>query len=153
MPDISNKGSHQFWHDYPDPSIYKTVSFMEGVETWTIDGDPKIEEAITSLGKTLDDIGSVDLQEEDKFIQITSNLKMGRALRLLQCMDIAHPGAASKILSHAENTTQDEQTHSLAQLFLQRNIIFERLRLLKRIFSPDRLEAISQIMGREKNES
>ena len=37
MPDLSHDGVHQFWKDYPDPMIYRVVSFMEGVEHWTVD--------------------------------------------------------------------------------------------------------------------
>lgn len=143
MPDLSNKGSHQFWHDYPDPTIYKVISFMENVETWTHDGNPELEKAVADLGTALDNIGSVDLQEEDNFIKLSAHLKIGRALRLLQCMDLAHPGAASKILMYAEKAPNTDTT---ASLFLRRNIVFERLRLLSRIFSEERLAIISKIL-------
>lgn len=146
MPDLSNKGSHQFWHDYPDPIIYKVISFMESVENWTHDGNPDLEKAMEELGPVLDNIGNVDLQEEDKFIQLASCLKMGRSLRLLQCMDLAHPGAASKILMFAEKAPS---TDSASALFLRRNVVFERLRLLSRIFSENRLATISKIIEKK----
>ncbi|MBU0744399.1 MAG: type IVB secretion system protein IcmW [Gammaproteobacteria bacterium] len=145
MPDLSNKSSHEFWHKYPEPSIYKILSFMEGVENWTLDGDPELEKIINELGTTLDNIGNIDLQEEDDFIKISSYIKMGRALRLLQSMDAAHPGAASKILTHAEASAKN--TENTSELFLRRNIVFERLRLLGRIFSENRLTTILQILG------
>ena len=148
MPDISNKGTHQFWHEYPDPIIYKIISFMESVEKWTMDGDSKLEEVVAKLGTALDDIGNIDLQEEDKLIQILSSLKMGRSLRLLQCIDSAHPGAASKILMHAEKAPKDDST---AGLFLRRNIVFERLRLLSRVFSEKRLATISKLLENKEN--
>lgn len=146
MSDLTNKGSHEFWQGYPDPSIYRIVSFMEGVESWTLDENPALEQAMAELGTTLDNIGNIDLQEEDKFIQISSHIKMGRALRLLQCIDAAHPGAASKILMYAENSQIDDKT---AGLFLQRNVVFERLRLLNRIFDKDRLAAVLKTLGGE----
>lgn len=145
MPDLSNKGSHKFWHEYPDPIAYKIISFLEGVENWTLDGDPQLETALTELGKALDKIGNIDLQDEDSFIKISSYIKTGRALRLLHCMDTAHPGAASKILMHAE--AQDKKTNKAAELFLKRNVVFERMRLISRIFSKERLDAILKILG------
>lgn len=152
MPDLSNAGSHKFWQEYPDPSIYRIVSFMEGVEEWTLDGDPELEQAISELGAIFDNIGNIDLREEDKFIELSSYIKMGRSLRLLQCIDTAYPGAASKILMHAEQTSQDtKEANSATVLFLQRNIIFERLRLLSRIFAEDRLTTISKTLGGEAN--
>lgn len=150
MPDLTNKDTHEFWHEYPDPSIYKVISFMEGVENWTIDGDPKIEEAIEKLGTVLDDIGNIDLQEEDKFIQILSSIKMGRSLRILQCLNTAYPGAASKILIYAESSSTQDRSDA-AKLFLRRNIVFERMRLLGRIFSEDRLATIAKILENKGN--
>ncbi len=140
MPDLSNKGSHQFWFEYKDPMIYRVITFMEGVEDWTLDGDPALEEAMKKLGEILEDIGNIDLQKEDEFIKLAAYIKAGRALRLLQCMDTAHPGAASKLLMHAEEVS--ESTDDIPGLFLRRNIVFERLRLLARVFSAERFALV-----------
>lgn len=150
MPDLSSKGVHQFWKDYPDPMIYRVVSFMENVEAWTKDNDPDFEAAMTRLGKELDDIGKInldDLGQQELFIRIADNLKMGRALRLLQSIDTTHPGSASKLLMHAEEVSQSPDDE--AGLFLRRNIVFERLRLLARVFSQPRLALILKAMEGE----
>ncbi len=144
MPDLSLKACHQFWHDYQDPIIYRVVTFMEGVEDWTLDGDPQLEEAITNLGKALEDVGGIDLQREDDFIKLAAYIKASRNLRLLQCLDTAHPGAASKLLMHAETTSISND--DLAGLFLRRNIVFERLRLLTRVFAPERFSMVLKVL-------
>ncbi len=149
MPDLSNKGSHQYWHEYKDPIIYRVISFMEGVEDWTLDGDQKLEEALSKLGMTLEDIANIDLQQEDKFIQLCAYIKAGRALRLMQCLDTAHPGAASKLLMHAEEVSQSSE--DVPGLFLRRNIVFERLRLLGRVFAPERLALVQKALEDEEN--
>jgi intracellular multiplication protein IcmW len=140
MPDLSNKATHEFWHGYKDPFIYRVILFMESVENFTLDGDPELEDAIDKLGETLEDIGNIDLQQEDAFIQVATYIKAGRTLRLLQCMDVAYPGAASKLLMHAEETT--ETSDDIPGLFLRRNIVFERLRLLGRVFSAERFSLV-----------
>lgn len=56
------------------------------------------------------------------------------------CLDNAHPGAAAKVLMYAEEHTQSDQDNS--GVFLRRNIVFERLRLLSRVFAPDRLKLV-----------
>jgi intracellular multiplication protein IcmW len=140
MPDLSNEAVHQFWYEYKDPMIYRVISFMEGVENWTLDGDPILEAAMVKLGNVLEDIGNIDLEQEDPFIQVATFIKAGRALRLLQCMDIAYPGAASKLLMHAEETSQTSD--DIPGLFLRRNIVFERLRLLGRVFSPEKFSLV-----------
>lgn len=151
MPDLSHKASAEYWHDYVDPMIYRVVTFMESVEDWTLDGNPQLEEAINQLGKELDDIAALDMNmfgQEEKFIRIVGNIKSGRGLRLLQAIDTVHPGSASKILIHAEETSTSSQDP--AGFFLKRNIVFERLRLLARVFSEYRLKLVSRALEGEE---
>jgi intracellular multiplication protein IcmW len=143
MPDLSHEASAQYWFDYLDPMIYRVITFMESVEDWTLDGHPELEEAMRQLGEELDNIEKIDLgtlAEEDKFIRIVGNIKSGRGLRLLQAIDTVHPGSASRVLIHAEETSIGP--HDPAGFFLKRNIVFERLRLLARVFSQYRLNLV-----------
>lgn len=140
MPDLSHQACHRFWHEYQDTYIYRVVVFMEGVEDWTQDGDPELEAALQRLGDALEDIGNIDLQLEEEIIKLGAHIKTGRGLRLLMTLDMAYPGAAAKILMHAEEITKSES--DLPGIFLRRNIVFERLRLLGRVFAPDRFELI-----------
>lgn len=151
MPDLSLEAAAQYWNDYVDPMIYRVVTFMESVEDWTLDGNPQLEQAITQLGKELDDIASIDLNalgQEDAFIRLAGNIKSGRGLRLLQAIDMAHPGSASKVLIHAEETSAG--SHDAAGFFLKRNIVFERLRLLARVFSEYRLKLVAHALEGEE---
>lgn len=147
MPDLSLKGSHEFWKDYPDPTIYRVVSFLDSVESWTLDGNPEVEKAITELGHKLDQLVQFELKNEDACLKICNFLHSSRVLRLLQAIDTAHPGAASRVIMHAETTRQTN--NDVAGLFLRRNIVFERLRLVSRIFSEERLKLLTKIL--EKN--
>ncbi len=140
MPDLSHPAVHKFWHEYQDPSIYKVITLMEGVEDWTLDGHPEFEESLRKLGETLEEIGNIDLQLEESMIDVVCHVKTGRGLRLLMCLDMAYPGAAAKVLMHAEEITKSDT--DTAGIFLRRNIVFERLRLLSRIFAPDRFKLI-----------
>lgn len=140
MPELSNEACHKFWHEYHDPMIYRVISFMESVEAWTLDDDTNLEDSIKKLGDTLEDIGNIDLHNEENFIKLAAYIKAGRGLRLLQCLDVAYPGAASKLLMYAEENTKS--TEDTCGLFLRRNIVFERLRLLGRVFAPERLSLL-----------
>lgn len=151
MPDLSHEASSKYWSEYADPMIYRVVAFMESVEDWTLDGDPELENAINQLGKELDDIQQIDmsrLNHEDKFIRLVGNIKSGRGLRLLQAIDMVHPGSASKVLVHAEEKSTGG--HNAADFFLKRNIVFERLRLLSRAFSENRLKLVSRALEGEE---
>jgi intracellular multiplication protein IcmW len=143
MPDLSHEASAKYWFEYLDPMIYRVITFMESVEDWTLDGQPEFEAAMMQLGKELDDIEQIDmglLSEEDKFIRIVGNIKSGRGLRLLQAIDSVHPGSASRVLIHAEETSIG--SYDPAGFFLKRNIVFERLRLLSRVFCQYRLKLV-----------
>ncbi|KTD25570.1 MULTISPECIES: type IVB secretion system protein IcmW [Legionella] len=147
MPDLSHEASANYWHEYVDPMIYRVITFMESVEDWTLDGEPELEAAIAQLGKELDDIEKIDmgaLGQEDSFIRLVGNIKSGRGLRLLQAIDTVHPGSASRILIHAEETSTG--SHDPAGFFLKRNIVFERLRLLARVFSEYRLKLVARAL-------
>jgi intracellular multiplication protein IcmW len=152
MPDLSHDGCADYWNSYPDPSIYRVITFMESVEKWTLDGEANLEAAILQLGQELDNIAAIDLNklnEADDFIALVSQIKTGRGLRVLQALDTVHPGSASKILVHAEESSSSDQDP--AGFFLKRNIIFERLRLLSRTFSEQRLQLISRALEGEDN--
>jgi len=140
MPDFSHKAVHEFWREYQDPTIYKVISFMEGVEDWALDGNPELEAALKKLGDTLEEIGNVDLQQEDDLIKLVAHIKTGRGLRILMSLDTAYPGAAAKVLMRAEDKTKSDA--DTPGIFLRRNIVFERLRLLGRVFAPDRFKLV-----------
>lgn len=148
MTDLTHEGSLKFWREYKDPAVYRVVTFMESMEDWTLDDHEALEQALVKLGTTLDKAGKIDLQKEEDFIDVATYIKSSRMLRLLQCLDTAHPGAASKLLTYAERVS--ESTEDSAGLFLRRNVVFERLRLIKRIFAESRFALIQNALEDEE---
>ncbi len=147
MPKLDLQSSHEYWKSYDDPMIYRVISFMETAEDWTLDGDAALEQAITSLGESLDQVSKFELSKEDLFVTLCAHIKSSRILRLLQAIDTIDPGSASKLLMYAEeNNTPENQ---MANLFLRRNIVFERLRLLARVFSVERFELVLKALEQE----
>ena len=69
-------------------------------------------------------------------------------LCVLQSIDTAHPGGASKVLMYAEENSTSNQ--DIPGLFLRRNIVFERLRLLGRVFAEERVDIVMKALGGEK---
>src|SRR3990167_11153527 len=120
MPELNYQATHQFWRDYQDPMILRVITFMESVEDWTLDGDVELEEQMNKLGQVLEDIGNIDLQQENAMIEVLAHIKTGRGLRLLMCLDMAYPGAAAKVLMKAEEVTRSQADN--AGLFLRRNV-------------------------------
>lgn len=151
MPDLTLEASHRYWHEYDDPAIYRVLMFMESVEDWILNENDEMEEAMTSLGRELDDMSKVDMSQlghEELFIRVACNLKASRTLRLLQAIDTVHPGSASRLLMYAEENSQSSD--DTAGVFLRRNIVFERLRLLSRVFSRERFNLILRALEGEE---
>ena len=151
MPDLSYAAAARYWFEYIDPMIYRVVTFMESVEEWTLDGNPDFEQAMTQLGQELDSLAQIDMEklgQKDSFIRIVGNIKTGRGLRLLQTIDVAHPGSASKVLMYAEQNTLSSEDP--AGFFLKRNIVFERLRLISRVFCEYRLKLVLRALEGEE---
>jgi intracellular multiplication protein IcmW len=151
MPDLSHSASIKYWNEYVDPTIYRVLTFLESVETFTLDGNPELEAEIERLGQELDNSESLDLDKllkQDSFIRIVGNIKSSRGLRILQAIDAIQPGSASKVLTHAEKMTFSADDPP--GVFLKRNIAFERLRLLSRVFSEYRLYIITKALEGEE---
>ncbi len=141
---LSSEAVNQFWRDFQDPFIYRVIAFMESKEEWTVDGDAKLEEAMASLSQSLDGLGNIELDCKDDLVTIAAGVKTGRGLRMLMALDMAHPGAAARILMHAEEQTRSDS--DMPGMFLRRNVVFERLRLLGRIFAKDRIEFLNKAL-------
>ena len=143
MPDMSKEAVHQFWHDYDKRTLYRIVTSMEEIEYWAADNEEKIEEALLRLGEKLDEDVDYEVNDEATLIKILGNLHSARALRLMQFLDVKKPGTAAKLLMYAEEQTKDpENKNPYANLFLKRNLSFERLQLLGRVFSPERINLV-----------
>lgn len=147
MPKLDISGSHEFWKNYEDPMIYRVIAFMETAEDFTLDGNPALEQTMTKLGQALEDLSNFELGKENEFVTLCSHLKTSRILRLLQTIDTIDPGSASKLLMYAEENNTPDNT--MAGLFLRRNIVFERLRLLARVFSPERFELVLKVLEQD----
>jgi intracellular multiplication protein IcmW len=147
MPTIDLKSSHEFWKNYEDPMIYRVIAFMETVENWTLDGHPQLEAAMDRFGQALDNVKKFELGKEAELIQLGCYLRTSRVLRLLQAIDTIEPGSASKLLMYSEENSLNSTDP--ASLFLRRNIVFERLRLLGRVFSSDRFSLVLKALENE----
>lgn len=143
MPDFSLEAIHQFWHDYDRRTLYRIVTSLEGIESWAADTDPDVDSILKQLGNALDTIDDFEITDEAAIVKILANIHSSRALRLMQFLDVMKPGSASKLLIHAEENTKDDQPKDkYCELFLKRNLTFERLQLLARVFAPERINLV-----------
>ena len=148
MPDVAKEVVAKFWQEAHDFALYRIIASMELVETWTLDEDEEFEKGILELSQLIDDFPDFDISHEDHWIKVLGYLKSSRALRFMQYMDAnLKQGAAAKLLMYAESNTQKEGDY--LNFFLKRNLVFERLQLLGRIFAPERFNLVVRAMERE----
>jgi hypothetical protein len=143
MPDLSLSACRQYWESYQDSIVIQALSLMESAEQWTLDNHDEVENALEQLGNHLNDLEKVNLKDKDKIIQVITHLKATRFLYILQILDKAYPGAASEIIGHAEKNRNND---AIFELFLKRNLIFERFRLAARVLAPSRLDTLIQAL-------
>lgn len=143
MPDLHTEAIHAFWDSYDRRTLYRIIVALERVEDWVLDDDPDVEGALIALGEAIDEASNdFDIKDEALVIRILANIHAGKALRILQSLDMAKPGTASQLLMNAEETGEDKDGQvgdQYAKLFLRRNLVFERLQLLSRVFAPQRI--------------
>lgn len=145
MPDLSTEAVHQFWYDYDKRILYRIVTSLEGMESWAVDTEEAVDAAFNKLGNSLDGARDIDLQNEATIVKILANTHSARAIRLMQYLDAIKPGLASKLLTYAEQQTKDKEGKDkdpYCDLFLKRNLVFERLQLLSRVFAPERINLV-----------
>jgi intracellular multiplication protein IcmW len=143
MPDLSTEAVHQFWYDYDKRVLYRIVTSLEGMETWAVDTDEQVNVLFNQLGQALDSANNIELQEEATLVKILANTHSARAIRLMQYLDAIKPGLASKLLMYAEQQTKEaDKKDPYCDLFLKRNLVFERLQLLSRVFAPERINLV-----------
>tara|TARA_Y100000815_G_C13112252_1_gene413557 strand:+ start:188 stop:643 length:456 start_codon:yes stop_codon:yes gene_type:complete len=146
MPDFSIEGVHAFWYEYDRRTLYRIIASMEGVEDWVSDSDPRIDNGLKELGAILEHSNHIRIDDEALLVKLLSNLNAGRALRLMQFLDTHHPDTASKLLGYAEEHSKNKSKNRYADLFLKRNLVFERLQLLGRVFAPERINLVMKAL-------
>ncbi|MFI4957379.1 MAG: type IVB secretion system protein IcmW [Gammaproteobacteria bacterium] len=140
MPDLSPDAVAKHWQEKHDYALYRIISTMEAVESWALDGDPEFEALLAEIGTSVDGLTTFTVSEEESFIKTFNAIKASRALRLLQSIDQLMPGSASKLLVFAEVSSSSKE--DTPGFFLNRNLVFERLQLLGRIFAPERFRMV-----------
>ena len=147
MLDLKPEAVREYWQEKHDYALYRIIEAMEAVETWIVDGTPEIEEAVDKWVQVLNSAKDFELQNEEELIYVLSSIKASRALRVLQYIDSLKPGSASKLLIYAEVASNEPD--DLPGFFLKRNLVFERLQLMGRIFDPERIEMVLKAIDKE----
>lgn len=138
---------HEYWFQYNDPNLYKALVTLESVESWTVEDNESVQASLSRLDqalKTLENKKGFD--QYPLFVAATNPLKSSQIMRILQALNLSHPvqGAATKVIAHAESDTSVAENHT----FVERNVAFERFRLMARIFSEQRIQKVLETIDK-----
>jgi intracellular multiplication protein IcmW len=142
MPDLSLESVHAFWHEYDSKILYRIVCSLEQTETW-VTTNPTIDNLVHDLGDILDSSTSVEYLSQETMITLLTSIKFTQSLRIMHAIETKTPGFVSGLLVWAQEQSQAPE-NSPCKIFLKRNVIFERLQLLSRIFSQERTNLITK---------
>lgn len=144
MTDLSIEACHNYWQSINDSDVYRALVALESVESWTLDGDADIEEALKELTRQFKPIKDISDDFKKKVVDVCVFLKSTRILKILQTLDNLRSSTAYEIIKYAEQHVDNDEN---CRLFVNRNIAFERFRLLRSVLSTERLQLISRAMG------
>ena len=148
MLDFSFISCHDYWSEYNESGLYHVIITMESMESWTLDGDIDLEMAVNTLAERLSRTTAFEIEYGAPLIEVISALRASRMFRIVQAVDQITPGTAKKLIELAEENAGESEAMSL---YLSRNIIFERLRLLSRVFDQQRLAFIQSALEQAKD--
>ena len=142
MPCLDHENSLQFWQHFMGGAVYDIIDFLEKNESWTISSNSDVEVALSKLGNQLEIATSNVDFDETTLVHVCSLVSMSQKLRIMQCLDSIKPGMATRVISTAEFLADKD---TLAKIFLERNMKFERIRILQRVFSPKRIQQVQKL--------
>ena len=142
MPSLDLNSSRTFWTHYMNGSVKDIIAFLESKEHDLSGNIPEILSLLEDLGNELDDAKDMSKIKMLDLIKVASLTHMSQKLRLMQCVDTIEPGTATRMISYAESFAE---TDPYAKRFLERNTIFERVRILQRVYQPSRLELLMSL--------
>lgn len=142
MPDLSHESSIEFWNGFMNGSISHIIKFIEHTESWVDKESPNVVESLSKLGSFFDTATESSTLSAEELVKICAGLHLSQKLRIMQLSDSVSPGLATKMIKAAEdNASKDD----LNKIFLQRNLIFERMRIISRLLSPHRIQLVQKI--------
>ena len=123
---------------------------MDACESWTLDENPDVLKAIDGMVKVLNDqnVSEDTIKEElENFMLVMAYMQSSKSLRLVAWFDEKYKG---KLSEYIIKYSIDHISDPYSSLFYERLSIVKQLRLMKEIYSPDRIEKVKKLLNKMK---
>lgn len=146
--DISTQGSHAFFEER-DPALLQAIKGMESVESWTKDRYENVQAMLQQLADRVEDLDMEELKgaQHNKLIILLGYISSGKAIKLLMWIEHNSPNFVAKTLAEAQMLSAlDKINEGSAKLFVERFEQLERMHMLSRVFSEERLAVVQRVL-------
>ena len=142
MPSFDLSSTRSFWTHYMGGAVINIIRFMELSEHNMLSQNEEVMDKLQTFGEALDDNDQAEKLALDELVKVAASLHMSQKLRLMQVVDNASPGKATQMISYAELNIDSSP---LAKQFLFRNKKFESIRILQKVYHPNRLQTLMSL--------
>lgn len=141
--DLSLEAVQRHWHRH---GVEDAVAAMEETETWTVASTLAVEATIKALSERLSDTPQVALTRSitatsADVVDFMGYLKSGRALLFFHWLSEADAQLAVVLVQEARRSGDD-----FGVILIERMRVLERQHLLSRVFSPERLALVVEVL-------
>lgn len=146
--DMSTEASHAFFRDR-DPLLEEAIVGMESVETWTQDKAELVQKTLQELASKIEDLDPdfITGKLQNQLIVLLSYISSGKAIKLLMWIDQNSPHFVAKTLAEAQMMSAlDKPNEAAARLFVERFEVLEKMHMLSRVFSEERLTVVQHVL-------
>ena len=146
--DMSAQSAHAFFAER-DPALEKAIIGMEACESWTKDRIDTVQQALQGFADRVEEFDLQNIPQElnNRLIVMLGYISTGKAIKLLMWIDQTAPNFVARTMAEAQMlSVLDKVNEEAARLFIERFMVLERLHLLSRVFSEDRLQIVERVL-------
>lgn len=146
--DVSAEGAQAFFQER-DPELAKVIRGMEAVEPWTRDRAATVQAALQELANRVESLNMEEISQElhGRLIILLGYISSGKAIKLLMWIETSSPNFVARTLAEAQMlAVLDKMNVEVARLFVERFEVLERLHMLSRIYSEDRVVIVQKVL-------
>ena len=121
------------------------IEDMENVEDWVI-SNPELNDKINEFSKRFKELNSKKSIDKENIIRIVAYLHTGNMLNVINNIKDEDSKYVKELISIISLINKEDESNKMTHLFAERLMVIYRLHVLPRIFSPERIKALNNVL-------
>lgn len=126
------------------------IEEMEQVEDWVV-SNPELNEKINDFTKKFKKIHTKKNVDKENIIRIVAYLHTGNMLNVVHNIKEEDDEYVKELISIINLINKEDESNKMTHLFAERLMVIYRMHVLPRIFSPERIQALNNILKEIEN--